>query len=409
MQKALTVVLKLLPAKAYELERVLNIIGRDIRGVRRGEDKNEYIDFTKFQTVHFMRWVLLPNDVTGKKEYLLFTTNYDGDLQVHLNEFIDCTDVTVDVIFGSCEGYPKNRTTDPARFRVDFKNYILRHSWDWEAFYVGYRGETFHNVRSYIAVRRQIQDFLDLPQVQQFAAEHLPHLLKGLPVNIAKPNVLQPLFTLVREALKLLGFILDLLWQLIRVFILRPIKRMLLRRERALNLTLIDKQIRPYVAEIEDVVTQNQMTVISRIKPGIQHIVRLKIVLMLVNLVAKHYQNQGVLGGIVTIHFARWVILDNGRYLLFESNYDGSWESYIGEFVDKAYAGMDAVWWTTPDFPPNGSRDIDGFKDIIRRNQLQTQVFYSSYPNDTIRNILNDRAISKALEQSQVQAWLARF
>src|SRR5690606_17415741 len=158
-----------------------------------------------------------------------------------------------------------------------------------------------------------------------------------------------------------------------------------------LDLVLIDDQVRPGVEAIEDVVTQNQMTVISRIKPGIWPLFRLKLALLAIELVAKHFLNKGSLGGIITIHFARWAILDHGRYLLFESKYDGSWESYIGEFVDKAASGMDLIWTVTPGYPEKGAYDFEAFKSIIRRNQLKTQVFYSAYPDSTVRNILNDR------------------
>ncbi len=37
----------------------------------------------------------------------------------------------------------------------------------------------------------------------------------------------------------------------------------------------------------------------------------------------------GFLGTIGTIHFARWVTMPGSRDLVFLSNYDGSWESYL--------------------------------------------------------------------------------
>ena len=63
----------------------------------------------------------------------------------------------------------------------------------------------------------------------------------------------------------------------------------------------------------------------------------------------------GSLGGITSIHFGRWVLIDEGkpaRRLVFMSDYDGSWESYLGEFVDRAAEGLSAVWSNTEDFPP---------------------------------------------------------
>src|SRR5262249_26582502 len=85
---------------------------------------------------------------------------------------------------------------------------------------------------------------------------------------------------------------------------------------------------------IEDIVTQNQMTVIVRIKPSMWSRVLLRLVLWAGSRVGQN--SNGALSGISTIHFARWVIIDNGTKLLFESNYDGSWERYIDDFIDKA-------------------------------------------------------------------------
>ncbi len=410
-QHALTVIAKIdsVKAETNRLIEVLDIIGHDIRGTAHGERQNTYIDFSRLQTVHFMRWVLIPNDVAGTWDYLLFTTNHDGDPDTHLQELIAHGGLALDLIFGSCVGYPGSRTTDPAGFFRDFRRFILANSVENETFYLGYRGETVGRVHGYISIRKQLQDIFDLPDIQRFAALRLEPLLREFPV---RPG-LHPLLVRFGDAIGLVGkvivFVFDVIFQLIYTFLIRPVRRLLMRREPKLDLVLIDDQVRPGVEAIEDVVTQNQMTVISRIKPGILPLVRLKLALLLIELVAKHFLNKGSLGGIITIHFARWVILDHGRYLFFESNYDGSWESYIGEFVDKAASGMDLIWTATPGYPEKGAYDFEAFKSIIRRNQLKTQVFYSAYPDTTVRNILNDREISRALDQTQIREWLKRF
>jgi hypothetical protein len=406
-QHALTVIVKIDQAKAAanRLTEVLDIIGQDIRGVR----QNTYIDFSKLQTVHFMRWVLIPNDVAGGWDYLLFTTNHDGPLYLHLNELIEHGGEALDLIFGSCIGYPMTRLSDLQRFRSDFKAFIQANTVENETFYLGYRGETVGRVKNYIGVRRQLQELFDLEDVQRFAAYRLESLLRDLPVG----PVLDPALKWIPNALRFAGKVIliffDAILQLIYTFLIRPIRQMLLRREPALDLVLVDDQIRAGVEAIEDAVTQNQMTVISRIKPGVWPLLRLKLVLLAIDIAGKHVFTQGSLGGITSIHFARWAILDRGRYLFFESNYDGSWESYIGEFVDKAAGGMDLVWWTTPAYPEKGASDLEAFRSIIRRNQLKTQVYYSAYPDSTVRNILNDREISRELDQVKIREWLKRF
>ena len=47
----------------------------------------------------------------------------------------------------------------------------------------------------------------------------------------------------------------------------------------------------------------------------------------------RHFNDIGELGGIPTIHFAKWALIDGGARLLFLSNYDGSWETYLDDFL----------------------------------------------------------------------------
>ena len=168
----------------------------------------------------------------------------------------------------------------------------------------------------------------------------------------------------------------------------------------------------------EDIKVQNQLTHLVDIKPGRFRLLTLKLVFWAINLLAKIKFNQGSLGGIPTIHFARWVILDNKR-LLFFSNYDGSWDNYLGDFVDKASIGLTAVWSNTANFPKTmllafeGARDIEPFKKWTRECQIPTQVWYSAYPEHTVRNIRDAveiaENIKRPLGDAELAAWLTRL
>jgi len=148
--------------------------------------------------------------------------------------------------------------------------------------------------------------------------------------------------------------------------------------------------------EIEDIVVQNQMTIVSKVKPGMWPRLLLRIFLRL----GRRFDSPsstGQFSGLSTIHFARWVLIDNGDNLLFESNYDGSWESYIDDFGDHAAMGMNAVWGNCVGFPKGGCLDIESFKQVIRANQHPAQVFYSAYPNVTVENIAQDLSLRNAV------------
>lgn len=121
---------------------------------------------------------------------------------------------------------------------------------------------------------------------------------------------------------------------------------------------------------------------------------------------------EGSLGGIPSIHFARWVELDRTRgtarrRLLFLSDYDGSWESYLGEFVDRAARGLTAVWSNTENFPETawvagrGATDEQRFKDWTRNRQLATPVWFTAYPDRTLSNVENDVRIAQLLSNAK--------
>ena len=78
------------------------------------------------------------------------------------------------------------------------------------------------------------------------------------------------------------------------------------------------------------------------------------------------------------------------------SDYDGSWESYIDEFAELILSGLDAIWETSYGYPPDGARDLPAFKRFLRSHQVPSEVFFSAYPEETVLNIVNDRALARA-------------
>jgi hypothetical protein len=90
---------------------------------------------------------------------------------------------------------------------------------------------------------------------------------------------------------------------------------------------------------------------------------------------------------ISTIHFARWVIIDNGTRLLFTSNFDGSWEAYLQDFVREMPDGLDFIWSNCEGYP--GSIPFQGFADYVKAHQFSNNTFYAAYPDLTVQAVLN--------------------
>ena len=93
----------------------------------------------------------------------------------------------------------------------------------------------------------------------------------------------------------------------------------------------------------------------------------------------------GKLLNIPTIHFARWVLFDNNKHVLFFSNFDGNWQQYLGDFIDQSGWGLSGIFSNTVNFPKTrfmitgGAYDEEHFLAWSRSTQVPTQVWYSPY------------------------------
>ncbi len=138
---------------------------------------------------------------------------------------------------------------------------------------------------------------------------------------------------------------------------------------------------------------QNPMIHIATLEPGWARWLALWVTLRSVNLRLARYTVG--LNHIRSIHCARWVLLAHPRgkrrglwqrktrRLLFFSNYDGSWESYIDSFVDDddVRRFLVEIWKGTEAFPRRepGRPFVAPFKAWIRQKQVPTRVWYSAH------------------------------
>ena len=103
--------------------------------------------------------------------------------------------------------------------------------------------------------------------------------------------------------------------------------------------------------------------------------------------------------GLSIIHFARWVIIkrdqwpagDRGKpdlkhdYMLFCSNFNGTWDQYIDAFADGIPNGLDLFWYSSQNYPK--SIPITPFKNYIGKNQIHTSYYYNATPGSAQRDI----------------------
>jgi hypothetical protein len=169
----------------------------------------------------------------------------------------------------------------------------------------------------------------------------------------------------------------------------------------------------------EDYWMQNQVTAVGLFKPGPFRLILATAILQLTDYAVRHIYNRGSLSGLSSIHFARWVSLDGRRRLFFTSNYDGSLESYMDDFIDKAAWGLNAIFSSGDGFPRTcflfcgGITDEKAYKRFLPTRQVQSQAWYSAYPHLTTKNVANNAAIreglSRRMSEEDTRTWLRRF
>ncbi len=86
-----------------------------------------------------------------------------------------------------------------------------------------------------------------------------------------------------------------------------------------------------------------------------------------------------------------WPDLGQGKqnlsndYVLFCSNFNGTWDQYIDAFSDGIPKGLDLFWFSATKYPK--SVPVTPFKDYITFNQINTDYYYNATPGAAQRDI----------------------
>ncbi len=419
-QSPFTVLVPIAPGHIDAVRAILEEIGSDL-------EENGYIRFSELTGVHYCRFVIVPADPSvNAPASVAFASNHDGSLDDHLDELVAVGHRALDAIYRHCIGWPTG-TVSPAAM----KDYLRKHAKTTTACYVAHRGLSQRWIQNDMAVREAIRRFLrdgqrlaDWPPAPSEIRARLRRHLVAIPGlstrafdrQLPSWKDLVPWLVPVAIALPVaVPIIVPLLLGpgVVLVIVFRQREKRESGDPRA-NSFPIDNLL-----NLEDRILQNQLTHLVTIKPGRLRSIILWVTLKVIHNLAHYWYTRGELGGISTIHFARWVIIDDSRRLLFFSNYDSNWESYLGEFIDKASSGLTAIWSNTEGFPQakwlllEGARHAEKFKQWVRAHQLPTQVWYSAYPDASVSNVINNADVRNGVEgdlsREEVEAWLSKL
>ena len=118
--------------------------------------------------------------------------------------------------------------------------------------------------------------------------------------------------------------------------------------------------------------------------------------------------------GLVTlslIHYARWVIimpsqfpnLGKGQpredvkyaYMIFFSNFNGSWNQYVDSFSSAIPDGLNLFWFGSIKYPK--SVPMLPFHRYITSNQIWTDYYYNAYPMATSNDVKSAKRVKDSL------------
>jgi hypothetical protein len=415
----LTVVTKIRPSKVEALEALLEEVNRRIR-------QGEAHPFKQVDGLYFGRWGILPPGADGVRLLVLgldFSTE-DGRYRRRVNEFIARFVDTLakrrggpgaqlfDDIYRSCVGYPAKGLRKPTWVREFLQassvHYTARHV-DF-----AYRVETAKGMHRLLSLSEEVERYLDtsrrrLERLARNGDHWIEEVHRGLQERLEAIRAARadPEWRRSWNHARLSAARATLLYPALRYLVAFPtvglftalgwVEQQVRSGLQRLGSSAAGKAsprvaVQRYQREPQGPV-QNPMIHVATLKPGWGSWIALWTTLRSVNVRLQRYVVG--LSHIRSIHCARWVLLKTPRgsrgslfrpktrRLLFFSNYDGSWESYIDSFIDDPEIRnfLVEIWKGTEDFPPRQSARpfLEPFKAWIHQKQVRTRVWYSAH------------------------------
>jgi hypothetical protein len=378
--------------------------------------------FTEMAGVHFARVFAMPGDPKlAVPDTLVYLAEIDAPLSDHLRDLSEESSGSLAALFAQCEGYPE-RGSLRARTR-----WARAHRVGAAATYVHRVGRSLPQIRDEARLREEIETFLDDPARDWSAATPVEvqravrDLVGGRP-DLAwalRPPARPGLLFRAGETLHAVGWAALVLTLSPLLLAALPGWLLLVRRLERRDVPETGLPPRERVAELtrgEDFGTPNPFTAYGRVKPGLVRRVTIGVALRGLDYASRHVFNRDNLAGVRTIHFARWVLLDGGRRVIFASDYDGSQESYMDDFIDRLGWGVNLVFGNGVGFPPTRWLVLDGagheqqYKAYLRNHQLPS-VWVTAYPDLSARNIDDNSLLRAGLvgdpTDEEARSWLA--
>ena len=398
------------------------------------DPENALVPFGRFDRLHFARFVVLEDpamaDITvyglPRPEFgtsLAFLADCDGPAEDFLADLVGRAGDGLRRIFAHCRGF------DPGG---DLTAWMKAHAVRPAASYVNWIGRTVRQIREEAALRDALMSYLDrngaalagmeASRIRERLREFVTGERQAGRLTLTPPEP-TPLAWRVRNLFHAVGVPLVLLLLAPVLLLYLPLFVYQLRRRERRDPEIVplpDPDRVRRLAELEDHDVTNQFSALGSLKPGLFRLWLITFILWLLDYAIRHVYNKGYLTRVTTIHFAHWTFLDGKRRLLFASNYDGSLESYMDDFINKVAWGLNLAFSNGVGYPRtnwlilDGAKDEQKFKHFLRRHELATEVWYKAYPGLSSVDLQRNTRIRQGLEQlemsaTEVSQWLSLF
>ena len=398
-----------------------NLLGTMNSAPGMADPLNAVVPFGRFDRLHFARLVILDDATMVDLEayglprpsvpiYLAFLGDCDGPLRDFLADLSSRAGDGLRKLFAHCEGFAAGG---------DVLSWMLAHNLPVAASYVNWVGRTVLQIRQESALQRALSSKVprdatasgsDAQRVRRDLIAFVDAELRAGRLALTAPEPTSLNWRLA-NLLHAIAVPLGGLIALPLLIVLLPLLIAQLRKRE-----LGDPEICPRpraellqeLRQLEDRDVTNQFTALGAVKPGRFRRWLVTVLLVLIDYACRHVFTRGHLARVQTIHFARWVFVDNKSRVVFASNYDGSHEAYMDDFINKVAWGLNLVfsngfgWPRTDWLIMRGARREQCFKYYQRRHQLPTQVWYKAYRGLALTDLARNQRIRQGLERTQM-------
>jgi hypothetical protein len=387
---------------------------------------NSVLPFSRFPRIHFARVLVLDDRTLADRTYfpnlyfpcpvrLALLVVCDGPAEAQIDEMAAVAGDGLRRLFSHCEGYEEG---------ADLRRWLHANTVRSITFYMNWRGRTVLQSREEAVLHDVLREELaGLPAASPGETKRaLREAVARRGVKLT-PEAPTPLGRRLASLVDLIAVPIILLLMTPLLILLAPLIAFKLRRLEKANPVIAPRRTPELMEELsryEDHDITNPFGAMGSLQPGVFRRWQGSFTLWVVDWAARHITTRGKLGRVRTIHCARWIFVDDKRRMYFASEYDGSHEAYMDDFVNKVAFGLNLAFSPAIGFPKTrwllwggAARERD-WKAFLRRRELPTPVWYKAYPKLTCQDLARNERIRKGLESGRdddrsVRRWLAEI